>query len=395
MLRSESRILTTHAGSLPRPKALIELNRRRVEGEAVDDELTDVLRRAVADVVRKQVECGIDVVNDGELGKTVTASVDYGAWLAYAWERLGGWERGESVQLSLRDADQFPTFYPEMWGEFVVAKQSAAELISSTVFTGPVTYRGQEATRRDSQNLRAALEGVEAAEAFVTAVAPYSFERGQNRHYASERDFLFAIADALQEEYHAIVDAGFLLQLDEPAMADKWALAPPELSVEEYRETCRIAVEVTNRALEGIPPDRVRLHVCWGSWHGPHTTDIPLGEIVELLLQFNVGAYSLEASNVRHELDYKVWEDVDIPDNLILIPGVVSHATNLVEPPELVAERIVKYAEIVGRERVIAGTDCGLGGRVHEEIAWAKLRALADGARLASERLWAPQPAPA
>jgi 5-methyltetrahydropteroyltriglutamate--homocysteine methyltransferase len=327
------------------------------------------------------------------LGKTVTAAVDYGAWLAYAWERLGGWERGEGAPLNLRDADEFPNFYPQMWSEFVVAKESAAQLIGSTVFTGPVTYRGEHATRRDLENLKAALSGVDVEEAFVTAVAPYSFERGQNRYYSSDRDFLLAIAEALQEEYHAIVDAGFVLQLDDPSLADKWALAPPELSVEEYRQMCRVAVEITNRALEGIPPDRVRLHVCWGSWHGPHTTDIPLSEIVELLVEFNVGAFSLEASNVRHELDYKVWKDVELPDNLILIPGVVSHATNLVETAELVAERIVNYAEIVGRERVIAGSDCGLGGRVHEEIVWAKLRALADGARLASERLWAPQPA--
>ncbi len=388
MKRSESRILTTHVGSLPRPEELIELNRRRAEAEVDDDALAGLLSSSVAEIVRRQAECGIDVVNDGEFGKTTTAATDYGPWLGYAWERLSGWEPGEGQPLELRDAEEFPTFYPELWQEFLIAKGSAAELITSTVFTGPVAYRGQEALRRDLTNLRQALAGVEVEEAFVTAVAPFSFERGLNRYYPSDRDFLFAVAEAMHEEYAAIVDAGFVLQLDDPSLADKWSFAPPELTLEEYRQLVQLAVEVTNRALEGIPRDRVRCHVCWGSWHGPHTTDIPLGEIVDLLLQLNVGAFSLEAGNVRHELDWQVWQDVELPDNLALIPGVVSHSTNLVEPSELVADRILRYAEVVGRERVMAGTDCGLGGRIHPELAWAKLRALVEGARLASDELW-------
>jgi 5-methyltetrahydropteroyltriglutamate--homocysteine methyltransferase len=390
MKASSSRILTTHVGSLPRPDALIDLNRRRAEGDADDAELAELLRSAVADVVRKQAECGVDVVNDGEYGKAMTASSDYGPWLAYAWERLAGWELnpGEAPELRLRDADEFPDFYPQMWQEVGGAKGSAAELITTTLVTSPVSYIGEALVQRDIDNLKAATSGVQVEEAFVTAVAPASFNRGQNRHYESDREFTFAVADAMREEYAAIVDAGFVLQIDDPSLADEWALSPPELSVAEYREAQRVKIEAVNRALEGVPRDRVRYHVCWGSWHGPHTTDIPLREILDIVLGVNAGAFSVEAGNVRHELDYRAWEGVDVPENLILIPGVVSHATNLVEPPELVAERIMHYAEIVGRERVMAGTDCGLGGRIHPEIAWAKLRALAEGAKLASERLW-------
>jgi 5-methyltetrahydropteroyltriglutamate--homocysteine methyltransferase len=390
MKDSRSRILTTHVGSLPRPDALLDLNLRRLEGDADEGEVADALRGAVSEVVRRQVECGIDVVNDGEYGKSTTGRSDYGPWLAYAWERLGGWEvqPDDAPPLMLRDAADFPTFYPTMWHEVGGARGSAAELIQTTVQTGPVTYTGHALVRRDLENLAAALDGAAAEEGFVTAVAPASFNRGQNRHYPSERDFLFALADALHEEYAAIVEAGFVLQVDDPSLADEWALSPPSVSVAEYREAQRVKIEAVNRALDGLPRDRVRYHVCWGSWHGPHTTDIPLQEILEVVLEAEVGAFSVEAGNVRHELDYRAWERVEVPENLILVPGVVSHATNLVEPAELVAERIERYAEIVGPERVLAGTDCGLGGRLHPEIAWAKLRALADGARLASERLF-------
>jgi len=392
MKDSRSRILTTHVGSLPRPDALIEMNLRRVEGKATAEELAELLTTAVADVVRRQVECGIDVVNDGEYGKSMTGSSDYGPWLGYVWERLSGWEvkPDEAPPLALRDSDQFPDFYPKMWQEVGGAKGSAAELIMTTVITGGVSYTGQELIGRDLANLKAALAGVDVEEAFVTAVAPASFNRGQNRHYGSEKDFMFALADSLHEEYQAIVDAGFVLQIDDPSLADEWALSPPSLTMQEYRQAQHLKIEACNRALDGIAPDRVRYHVCWGSWHGPHTTDVPLGEIVDIIMGINAGAFSVEAGNVRHELDYQVWKDVDIPDNMILIPGVVSHATNLIEPAELIAERITRYAEVVGRERVIAGTDCGLGGRIHPELAWAKLRALSEGAKLASERLWAP-----
>jgi 5-methyltetrahydropteroyltriglutamate--homocysteine methyltransferase len=388
MKASQSRILTTHVGSLPRSDALLELNLRRAQGKVDEETFAAALREAVADVVRRQVECGIDIVNDGELGKMMTESSDYGAWLTYVYERLGGWERrpGEAPALLLKEAEQFPDFFPGMWQEIGGGEYGAANMITTTVFTGPVSYTGQRTVRRDLDNLKAALEGTPVEEAFVTAIAPASFNRGQDRHYGSLRDFLFALADAFHEEYQAIVDAGFVLQLDDPSLADEWAFAHAT-SLAEYREASILKVEAVNRALEGIPPDRVRYHVCWGSWHGPHANDIPLQEIVDIVLQVNADAFSVEAGNVRHELDWKVWHGLDLPDNLILIPGVVSHATNLIEPPELIAERLARYAEAVGPERVVASTDCGLGGRIHPELAWAKLRALSEGAALASQQL--------
>ncbi len=387
---SDSRILTTHVGSLPRSDALRELNRRRTEGEVDEEVFAATLREAVADVVRRQIECGIDIVNDGELGKAMTESSDYGAWLSYVYERLGGWEMrpGEGPELRLKEAEEFPDFFPGMWQEIGGGEHGAATLITSTVFTEAVTYTGQKTVKRDLDNLKAALVGANVEEAFVTSIAPASFNRGQDRHYGSLRDFLFALADAFHEEYQAIIDAGFILQLDDPSLADEWAFAS-DLSIAEYRKAAHLKIEAVNRALEGIPRDRVRYHVCWGSWHGPHANDIPLQEIVDLVLEVNADAFSVEAGNVRHELDWKVWHGIELPENLILIPGVVSHATNLIEPSELIAERITHYAEAVGRERVIASTDCGLGGRIHPEIAWAKLRALSEGAALASERLWA------
>jgi 5-methyltetrahydropteroyltriglutamate--homocysteine methyltransferase len=389
---SRSRILTTHAGSLPRPDSLIELNARRAEGKASDDELAELLRTAVADVVRRQAECGIDIVNDGEYGNAMSASTDYGPWIGYAWERLSGWEvkPGEGRRLVMRDTDQFPEFYSTLWQDIGGGKGSARDLLETTVFTGPVAYTGQELVQRDLGNLAAAVAATPVEEAFVTAVAPASFNRGQNRHYESVRDFLLALAEALHVEYQAIVDAGFVLQIDDPSLTDEFSLLPRDVSLADYRKAQHVKIEAVNRALEGIPRDRVRYHFCWGSWHGPHTTDVPLREVIDIILGVNAGGFSVEAGNVRHELDHQVWAEIDVPDNLIVIPGVVSHATNLVEPPELIAERITRYAEIVGRERVIAGTDCGLGGRIHPEIAWAKLRALAEGAKLASERLWAP-----
>jgi len=237
--------------------------------------------------------------------------------------------------------------------------------------------------------LAANAAGVE--EAFVSAIAPGSLEmfcRDQNSYYPTTEKFLEAIGDAMRQEYRAIVDAGFILQLDDPGLPGAWDMLDPQPSLEEYQRYASQRVEILNHALEGIPVDRVRYHICWGSWHGPHTTDFPLRDIVDVMLRVNAQAYLIEAGNVRHEHEYKVWRDVKLPAGKILIPGVVSHATDLVEHPELVADRIVSFGEIIGRENVIAGTDCGLGGRVHPQIAWAKLRALRDGAAIASKKLW-------
>ena len=262
---------------------------------------------------------------------------------------------------------------------------------SRPMCAGPIAYIGHEALSRDLANLRAAKDSVGVEEAFVASIAPGSLEmfcRAQNRHYPAAEAFFEAIAAAMREEYRAIVEAGFTLQLDDPGLPGAWDMLDPRPSLKEYRRYAMMRVEALNRALESIPEDRVRYHICWGSWHGPHTTDIPLRDIADVMLKVRAQAYLIEAGNVRHEHEYKIWRDIKLPAGKILIPGVVSHATNVVEHPELVADRILAFANIVGRENVIAGTDCGLGGRVHPQIAWAKLRALSEGAALASKKLW-------
>jgi len=252
----------------------------------------------------------------------------------------------------------------------------------------PLTYIGHAAIRADIDNFKAALQASGVEEGFMTSVAPGSGYRIPNTYYKSDEGFLYAWAEAMREEYKAIVDAGLVLQLDDPATATGWDMIDPEPKVEDYRKFTMIRVEVLNHALRGLPQDRIRYHLCWGSWHGPHLTDIAMRDIVEVMLAVNAQAYSFEAGNVRHEHEWKVWRDVKLPDDKIILPGVVSHATNVVEHPELVAERILRFANLVGRERVVASTDCGLGGRVHPQIAWAKLEALAQGAALATGQLW-------
>jgi 5-methyltetrahydropteroyltriglutamate--homocysteine methyltransferase len=256
------------------------------------------------------------------------------------------------------------------------------------VCKGPVTYTGQDAIRADIAHMKAALAAAGIDEGFMTSIAPGSASRIGNEHYKTEEELIFACADAMREEYKAILDAGLVLQLDDPAIAENWDMINPAPSVEEYRKLSMIRVEALNHALRGFPPDRLRFHLCWGSWHGPHVTDIPLRDIVDVMLAVNCQAYSFEAGNVRHEHEWRVWQDVKLPAGKILIPGVVSHATNVVEHPELVADRIVRFAKLVGPEHVIAGTDCGLGGRVHPDIAWAKLETLAQGAALATRQLF-------
>jgi 5-methyltetrahydropteroyltriglutamate--homocysteine methyltransferase len=256
------------------------------------------------------------------------------------------------------------------------------------VCRGPLTYTGHEAIRADIAHVKAALAAAGVEEGFMTSIAPGSASRIGNEHYRTEEEFVHACAEAMREEYRAIVEAGLILQLDDPALAENWDMINPAPSPEDYRRFSMIRVEALNHALRGLPRDRIRFHLCWGSWHGPHVTDIPLREIVEVMLAVDCQGYSFEAANVRHEHEWRVWQEVKLPDGKILIPGVVSHATNVVEHPELVADRIERFARLVGRERVIASTDCGLGGRVHPQIAWAKLETLARGAELATRRLW-------
>jgi 5-methyltetrahydropteroyltriglutamate--homocysteine methyltransferase len=257
-------------------------------------------------------------------------------------------------------------------------------------FTGPISYIGEAQVQADVEMLRAAMAGAGGMhEAFMCVLAPGWLEHWMyNEYYRSDEEYLFALADAMKHEYKAVIDAGFILQLDDPGLPDTYDMIVPTPSIEDYRKFAEVRVEALNHALKGLPEDRIRYHICWGSWHGPHTHDLPLKHVVDLMLRVTAEAYSVEAANPRHEHEWKVWQDVKLPDGKILIPGVVSHASNVVEHPELVADRIVQYAGLVGRENVIASTDCGMGGRVHPQIGWAKLKALVEGAELASKRLW-------
>jgi 5-methyltetrahydropteroyltriglutamate--homocysteine methyltransferase len=403
MRRSDDRILTTHAGSLPRPEDLIELNRARRAGEPVDEAaFGERLRSAVAGLVRRESETGVDVPNDGEYGKAMSQKVDYGAWWSYSFQRLGGIEL---VETTLADSGGRPAEPGRItltsfgnrrdWVRFSDAygdPTSGASIGSAPrlfpVCRAPLTYTGQQAVAADIANFKAALAGAGIDEGFMTSVAPGSCSRIGNEYYATDEEFLFACADAMREEYRAIVDAGLILQLDDPCIAENWDQINPEPGVADYKAFTMARVEALNHAIRDLPKDRIRFHLCWGSWHGPHTTDLPMRDIVGVMLAIDAQAYVFEAANVRHEHEWRVWHDVRLPEGKIIIPGVVSHATNVVEHPELVADRIVRFADAVGRENVMAGTDCGLGGRVHPQIAWAKLESLAAGAELATKRLW-------
>ena len=287
-----------------------------------------------------------------------------------------------------RDWQKFGEFYrdPELSGSLMGS--AARRRTRRPVCTAPIKYAGQAAIVADIANLKKALAAAGVDEGFMCSIGPGSFARGEDLFYKSEEEFVFAAAEAMRQEYKAIVDAGIVLQIDDPSLPDNWDMINPAPPLGEFKKFERVRIDALNHALRGLPPERIRYHICWGSWHGPHTTDIPLNDIVDLVLAVNAGAYSVEAGNVRHEHEWRVWKDVKLPDGKLLIPGVVSHATNIVEHPQVVADRIARYAGVVGRENVIAGTDCGLGGRIHPQIAWAKLDALAEGAKLASRELW-------
>jgi 5-methyltetrahydropteroyltriglutamate--homocysteine methyltransferase len=383
--RSNDRILTTHVGSLPRPADLLEMNDQKVCGRSVDQTAwTARVKTAIFEVVQLQQEAGVDIVNDGELSKS--------SWSSYVNERLSGFaesaSQGKASLARGRDRKAFQEFYEE-YDKIQPFRTVNGSRWTDVVCNAPISYKGQMAVQTDIENLKNAYAGVKAEEAFITAVAPGSIiTRRINKYYPTEEAFLFAIAEAMRTEYKAIVDAGFLLQIDDPQLVTRYDMEDPPSDAEQYRKLAGPRVEALNHALAGIPQDRLRYHICWGGWHGPHTTDLPLEEVVSLLLQIRVGAYLIEAANARHEHEWRVWEQVKLPEDKILIPGVVSHATNVVEHPDLVAERILRFANLVGRENVIAGTDCGLGGRLHRELVWAKLKTLSEGARLATRQLW-------
>ena len=387
MKRSTDRILTTHVGSLIRPPRLQELLRARQKGDGFDQTSYDqCLTQSVADVVQAQADTGIDVVSDGEFGKSIS-------WSQYVLDRLSGFERrpfkpGGNVFQRGADRTRFAEFYAEL-----DAREGVATNLDS-VCVGPITYTGQEELQRDIDNFKAALKSVNVAEAFMPVAAPASvIPDRKNEYYKSEEELIRAIGAAMHTEYKMIVDAGFILQLDDARAATTYDRMVPPASFEEYRKWVALHMEVLNDAIQGLPPERIRYHVCWGSWPGPHVSDVPLKDIADLILSVKVGAYVIEGANPRHEHEWVVWKDVKMPEGRLLIPGVISHATNVVEHPELVAERIVRLARLLGRENVVAGTDCGFAQgpfhrRVHPTVMWAKLEALVEGARLASKELW-------
>jgi len=385
MKRSTDHILTTHVGSLIRPPRLLEFLCARQEGRPHDERAyATCLKETVAEIVRQQADAGVDVVSDGEFGKAIS-------WSQYALERLAGFERrpfsGSNPWMRGADRERFKGFYAEM-----DSKDKGATTADSVV-VGPIRYTGQAALQRDIDDFKAALKDANVVEGFLPVAAPSSVVPDKkNEYYKNDDELQTAVAEAMRTEYRTIVNAGFLVQLDDARAAVTYDRMVPPKTFQDYHRWLERQIEIMNHALKGIDPARVRYHVCWGSWPGPHVTDVPLKAIVKTLLKARVGAFVIEGANPRHEHEWRVWGDVDLKDK-ILISGVISHATNVVEHPELIAERIVRLANLVGREQIIAGTDCGFAQgpfyrRVHPEIMWAKLEALAAGARLASKFLW-------
>ena len=386
MKRSTDRILTTHVGSLARPHDLLDTMKERENFRPYDAELLDrQIRDAVADRVRQQVECGIDIVTDGEMSKV--------SFLGYVKDRLGGFEEdtGDGARRMApswqAEVDDFPDYYAEYFKKYSAAISPLRRIICR----GPITYVGQQLVQTDIDNLKAATAGYDVADVFMPSTGPSGF--GRNGYYANHEEYLAAVAEAMREEYLAIVNAGFILQVDDPFLIDM--LSDPTMEVAERERLAWMHVEAVNHALRGISPDSVRHHTCYGLNHGPRMNDIPLATAVPFMLAINAGAYSFEVANPRHYHEWKIWEDIKLPDGKILIPGLIGHATNYVEHQELIADYIVKYAGIVGRENVIAGADCGFSSRasyspeVHPTVVWPKFRALAEGAALASKQLWA------
>jgi 5-methyltetrahydropteroyltriglutamate--homocysteine methyltransferase len=400
MRHSTGAIRSTHGGNLPRPAQFDALLQ---QGPVVTAEVAAELPGAVQYVVDRQLDCGVDVINDGEYVKAAGGGM-YGT---YIHDRVSGWEvqpidhskPAKRAGVGGREKELFPGFFESgLWlqgsggpvrpGYFKPGRPP--EPTTERVATGPVRYTGQDAIAADVAALQKALEGKDdEVEGFIAALGPLSLgARWRNEYYSSEEEYMMAVAEVVHEEYKAITEAGFIVQVDEPEFATSWQFFP-DWDVPRYRQYLEFCVEIINHALAGLPEDQVRFHVCWGSGHRPHVSDIDLKDIADLILKINAQAYSVEAGNVRHAHEWKVWGDVKLPAGKILVPGVISHATDLVEAPGLVAERLVNYASVVGRENVQAGTDCGIGSRVgHEEIVWAKLSAMAQGCELASKQLW-------
>ena len=385
MKRSTDRILTTHCGSLPRPKDLLDLMDAKLWGRDYDHEAyVERVRGAVGEMVRKQVQCGVDIVTDGEQGKA--------SFNAYVADRLSGFEavadsaERVAARMKSNEAQAFPEYYEKYFAEHMCGVGPNRQLVCA----GPVSYKGQEAVRTDVENLKAALQGLKAEEAFMPAIAPGFWS---NKYYRTNEEFQYALGEALRVEYLAIVDAGLILQIDDPSLTRLYR-TDPSLSIEQRRTDAEIYIEALNHALRGIPAEKIRYHTCYGINEGPRIFDTPLKDLVDLMLKVHAGGYSFEAANPRHEHEWRVWEEVKLPEGKVLIPGVITHASNIVEHPELVADRLTTYARLVGRENVIGGSDCGFSSQatytpeVHPTVVWAKFQAMAEGAGLATKRLW-------
>src|SRR4051812_14905293 len=391
MKRSTDRILTTHVGSLPRPDDLRALILKKQQGQPVEEAAFAVrVKSAVAETVQRQAEAGIDIVADGEMGRI--------GFIPYVNERLAGIEPSPTVESAnywgqSREYRAFPEFYAWTASLPGTAGQTGR---TRWVCTGPVSYKGHEALQRDIANLKAALEEQRHEEAFMPAVSPSNLANwNRNEHYKSEEEYLYALADALREEYRAIIEAGLVLQVDDPLLASYYVMHP-EAGVEECRRWATGRVDALNHALRGLPQDRIRYHTCYSINIGPRVHDMELRHIVDIMLRVNAGAYSFEAANPRHEHEWKVWREAKLPEGKSMIPGIITHSSNIVEHPELIAERIGRFAQAVGRENVIAGADCGFASfaatcEVHPSVVWVKLKALAEGARIASAELWRQQ----
>ena len=377
---STKRILTTHAGALPRPDDLKPMIAARMEGKKVDKKkLAAVLNRSVKDVVKKQIDCGLDSVNDGEFNKVNFTN--------YGMERLAGFEFRLNPGKKFAPLNMIARDEPRFGAYFKNRRLSRGPEIPICI--EPLRYIGQEFIKADVETFKASLKGKKPAEAFLPANTPGTIEHWmRNDYYKSEEEFVYAIAEAMRVEYEAIAKAGFVLQIDDPDLPDGWACLP-KMTVPQYRKYATMRVDALNYALRNIAKEQIRLHVCWGSFHGPHSDDIPLKDIIDIIFRVKASSYSIEAANPVHEHEWQVFENVKLPKGATLVPGVIGHCTDFIEHPDLVAQRLVRYAKLVGKENVLAGTDCGIGPRVgHPEICWAKFEAMAEGARRASKQLW-------
>ena len=382
MIRSTDRIRTMHAGTLPRPNDLRDMVVAKESGQAYDEsKFTRLVQSVIKENVKLQIGSGIDSVNDGEVSKL--------SFTSYISDRIGGIEKRKPSDgpapfgINGRDTAEF--------NEYFINKEGFTGLGTNPSYfvTGPVTYTGETAIQADIDNFKAGLQGSTPEETFLPAITPGTMEHWlANEHYKSDEEYLFALADALHVEYKSIVDAGFLLQIDDPDLPDAWQMHP-EMTVKDYQKFAELRVNALNHAIGDIPEEKVRFHTCWGSYKGPHKYDVSLRDMIDLILKVKAVGYSIEASNPMHEHEWTVWKDVKLPDGKVLIPGVIGHASDFIEHPELVAQRLVRYANIVGKENLMAGTDCGIGSRVgHAKICWAKFEAMAEGARIATKELW-------